>query len=109
MSSVTAANGHDGATPMASAETRREPWPEANASVEAIGLPERAETYLIPAPAAPGRSRFPRQPLVALGAAAAISLASAACGAALYARWQRQQNTPRQRLRRTATKLANRI
>jgi hypothetical protein len=47
-----------------------------------------------------GRRRS-RLPMLGMGAAIALVVGSAACGAWLYARWQRQRNTPINRVRRS--------
>jgi hypothetical protein len=76
-----------------------------------VMLAERAESGLVPyrSPAKARRVALPAQPMFRLGSAAILSVASAACGAVLYARWQRQRNSRRSRLRRAAIKLASRL
>ena len=69
------------------------PAPEP-ASQDYERLPQPQE----PRPMLPAPQRTPKT--VGIGAAAALTLAGAAAGAWLYARWQRERNKPVNRLRR---------
>jgi hypothetical protein len=70
-----------------------EPWSSASIAREGIPVSRRRED----------RAER-RPPVVGLGAAALLTVGGAIGGAWLYARWQRQRNTPLHRLKRTILK-----
>ncbi|HEV7663957.1 MAG TPA: hypothetical protein VGQ62_10520 [Chloroflexota bacterium] len=89
-------------------QTRGQRWPEASTAGEPIGQPSRADNFPYEMPA--GQSRGLVQPKsIGIGAGTLLALGSAAGGAWLYARWQRERNKPINRLRRGARDVASRL
>jgi len=84
--------------------TREQRWPEADSRGEPIGQAERSDNFPYSSEAFESRSLMqPRT--ISLGAAIVVSIVAAIGGAWLYARWQRERNTPINRLRRAGSAL----
>jgi hypothetical protein len=96
---VTAAQEAEQTAETSEFQRAGEPWSEPGLAREGALLPpgltpERA----LPEPSLTARVSQPRT--IGLGAAALLTMGSAAAGAWLYARWQRRRNQPLNRLRR---------
>jgi hypothetical protein len=93
---ITNATSVDEAPSTTVQAAQGEPWPEDTVRTEgaATGF-EAVRPYTPMRESEPGARR-----MVSVGAAAALTLAGAAAGAWLYARWQRRRNTPINQLRR---------
>jgi hypothetical protein len=106
------------ATARESAQEELEPTPETAAVSQphitstAMPAPSATQNATRPSPIPFVRSEIlpvPTPRTIGLGAGAALSIGSAAAGAWLYSRWQRERKRPINRLRRGAKDVASRI